>query len=244
VAGKAKRNGHIDGAEGKRDSRGMMVKALLRALPQIFHPAARAVLARSLGLTLVIFVVLGVGIWFGLGWLFAWMGWGEDGLAGAAVAAVVTVLTAWLLFRAVAMAVLGLFSDAIVIAVEQDSYPQAAAQARTLSMTAGMRFALRSVLRTVGWNLVALPFYIALLVTGIGTLALFLALNGHLLGRDLADMVEGRHPELPAIPHGTRWAMGLVSALLFLVPVANLLAPILSAAMAVHVLHGRRERTA
>ncbi|HEX7782811.1 MAG TPA: EI24 domain-containing protein [Sphingobium sp.] len=224
----------------------MIVKALFRALPQIFHPAARAVLAKSLGLTLLIFAALGVGVWFGLRFLFVWMGWGEGGLAGAAAAVVVvvTILVAWLLFRAVAMAVLGLFSDAIVIAVERESYPAAAAQARDLSVAAGLRFALRSVARTIGWNLVALPLYIALLVTGVGTLALFLALNGHLLGRDLADMVEGRHPELPAIPHGTRWAMGLVSALLFLVPVANLLAPILSAAMAVHVLHGQRERTA
>lgn len=222
----------------------MIVKALFRALPQIFHPAARAVLAKSLGLTLLIFAALGVGVWFGLRYGFVWMGWGEGGLAGAAAAVVVTILVAWLLFRAVAMAVLGLFSDAIVIAVERESYPASAAQARDLSVAAGLRFALRSVARTIGWNLLALPFYIALLVTGVGTLALFLALNGHLLGRDLADMVEGRHPELPAIPHGTRWAMGLVSALLFLVPVANLLAPILSAAMAVHVLHGQRERTA
>lgn len=222
----------------------MIVKALFRALPQIFHPAARAVLAKSLGLTLLLFAVLGVGVWFGLRYVFVWMGWGEGGLAGAAAAVVVTVLVAWLLFRAVAMAVLGLFSDAIVIAVEQESYPSSAAQARDLSMAVGLRFALRSLTRTIGWNLVALPFYIALLVTGVGTLALFLALNGHLLGRDLADMVEGRHPELPAIPHGTRWAMGLVSALMFLVPVANLLAPILSAAMAVHVLHGQQERTA
>ncbi|WP_070157696.1 EI24 domain-containing protein [Sphingobium phenoxybenzoativorans] len=222
----------------------MIVKALFRALPQIFHPATRAVLAKSLGLTLLIFVALGAAVGFGLRYFFLWMGWSEGGLAGAAAAVVIVVLTAWLLFRAVAMAVLGLFSDAIVIAVEQESYPQAAAGARTLSMAAGMRFALRSVIRTVGWNLLALPLYIALLVTGVGTLALFLALNGHLLGKDLADMVEGRHPELPAIPHGTRWAMGIVSALLFLIPVANLLAPIWSAAMAVHVLHGRRERTA
>jgi uncharacterized protein involved in cysteine biosynthesis len=37
--------------------------------------------------------------------------------------------------------------------------------------------------------------------------------------------------------------MGLVSALLFLVPVANLLAPIFSAAMAVHMLLGRKTKS-
>jgi uncharacterized protein involved in cysteine biosynthesis len=221
----------------------MIAKALFRALPQIFHPAARAVLVKSLGLTLLIFAVLGAGVWLGLRTLFAWMGWSDGGgLAQAAAATVIAFAAMWLLFRAVAMAVLGLFSDAIVVAVEAESYPVAAAKARPVAFTAGIRIALRSLIRALGWNLAALPFYIALLVTGVGTLALFLILNAHLLGRDLADMVEGRHPDMPPIPKATRWAMGLVSALLFLVPVANLLAPIWSAAMAVHVLHGRRER--
>jgi uncharacterized protein involved in cysteine biosynthesis len=37
--------------------------------------------------------------------------------------------------------------------------------------------------------------------------------------------------------------MGLVSALLFLLPFINLLAPIWSAAMAVHMLHGVRSKS-
>lgn len=221
----------------------MIVSALLRALPQIFRPAALSVLGKSLALTLLLFVVLGVGVWFGLDALFAWMGWASGGFAEAAGAAVIAVLAGWFLFRVIAIAVLGLFSDAIVVAVERESYPEAAASARPVSWGGGLRFALRSLGRNIGWNLIALPFYILLLVTGVGTLALFLIVNAHLLGRDLSDMVAPRHPDMPAIPKGQRWAMGFVSALLFMVPVANLLAPILSAAMAVHVLHGKRERT-
>ena len=83
----------------------------------------------------------------------------------------------------------------------------------------------------------------ALLVTGVGTIGLFLALNAILLGRDMADMVQPRHPALPPLPRGGRWLMGLVSALLFLVPLVNLLAPIFSAAMAVHMLLGRKTRS-
>jgi CysZ protein len=221
----------------------MIVSALLRALPQIFRPAAMSVLGKSLALTLLLFVVLGVGVWFGLDAFFAWMGWTSGGLAEAAGAALIVIAAGWFLFRVIAIAVLGLFSDAIVVAVERDSYPDAAASARPVSMAGGLRFALRSLGRNVGWNLIALPFYILLLVTGVGTLALILIVNAYLLGRDLSEMVEPRHPDLPPIPRSRRWAMGFVSALLFLVPVANLLAPILSAAMAVHVLHGRRERT-
>lgn len=99
-------------------------------------------------------------------------------------------------------------------------------------------------MRTIGWNLLALPAYILLLATGVGTIGLFLTLNAYLLGRDLADMVEPRHPDLPPMARLDRWLMGLVSALLFLVPLVNLLAPIWSAAMAVHMLHGARRKPA
>lgn len=220
----------------------MILTALWRALPQVFHPAARWVLVKSLALTFLLFVALGFATWWGLQFFFQWIGWGEEGMARAAAAGVIAVATGWLLFRIVAIAALGFFSDAIVVAVEKESYPGAAATARPMSWASGTAFAMRSLGRNLGWNLVALPFYIALLLTGVGTLALILAVNAYLLGRDLADMVEGRHPDIPPIPTLRRWTMGFVSALMFLVPVANLLAPILSAAMAVHVLHGPRER--
>jgi len=38
---------------------------------------------------------------------------------------------------------------------------------------------------------------------------------------------------------GKRMQTGLVAAVLFVIPASNLLAPILSAAMAAHMLHGR-----
>ena len=223
----------------------MILSAALRAFPQIFRPAARAVLLKSLALTLLIFSGLGIGLWFGIHRLFAWMGWTGAGgsMAQAAAATILTVAAAWLLFRTVAIAVLGLFGDQVVEAVERESYPHAAALARPVSFARGLKLALRSVVRAIGWNLVALPFYIALMVTGVGTLALLLGVNAYLLGRDLAEMVEPRHPDLPPVSAATRMAMGFVSALMFFIPIANLLAPIWSAAMAVHILHGRKGKT-
>ncbi|MDF0542583.1 EI24 domain-containing protein [Sphingobium sp. H39-3-25] len=219
----------------------MIAKALWRALPQIFHPAARAVLFKSMALTLIVFAGAGVLAWLGLRAFFIWIGWEGTGssLAQAAGAAAMAILIGWLLFRTVATIMVGLFSDAVVVAVERESYPGAARTARPVTFAAGAGLALRSVGRNLGWNFLALPFYIALLVTGVGTMLLFLAVNAYVAGRDLADMVESRHPDLHAIPPRARWLMGLVSALLFLVPVVNLLAPIWSAAMAVHILHGR-----
>ncbi|MDX3901282.1 MAG: EI24 domain-containing protein [Sphingobium sp.] len=215
----------------------MVLIALFRSLPQIFHPAARAVLGRTLLVTLLLFIALGAALWWGLHGALALAGWTPGGMAEAAASGLLTLLSAWLLFRAVAMAVMGLFADAVVVAVESESYPAAAARARPVGFARSLRFALASLTRAILVNLIALPVYIALLVTGVGTVLLFLLLNAWLLGRDMADMVEPRHPDLPPIARGDRWLMGLASALLFLLPVVNLLAPIWSAAMAVHMLH-------
>lgn len=226
----------------------MVLTAALRAFPLIFHSAARRLLVKTLLLTLLLFGLLGVALWAGLHAARVHLGWMTQGAGGgmaeAAATALAMVALAWLLFRAIAMAVMGFFADDIIAAVEGDSYPAFAQSARPVGVAASLRIAIASFLRTIGWNLLALPAYILLLVTGVGTIGLFLLLNAYLLGRDMADMVEPRHPALPPIPRGSRWLMGLVSALLFLIPLVNLLAPVWSAAMAVHVLLGVRRKSA
>jgi uncharacterized protein involved in cysteine biosynthesis len=218
----------------------MILTAALRAFPSIFHGAALRLMVKTLLLTLLLFAGLAAALWTGFHALRLHWGWGGGGLGEATATALIMIAAGWLLFRATAMAVMGLFADDIIEAVERDDYPQVAA--RPVGWARSLRFALASLVRTIGWNLVALPAYGLLLVTGVGTIGLFLALNAYLLGRDMADMVEPRHPALPPITRGSRWLMGLVSALIFLVPVANLLAPIFSAAMAVHMLLGRKTK--
>lgn len=219
----------------------MVLTAALRAFPSIFHGAALRLLIKTIILTLLLFAGLASAFWFGFHALRLHFGWGGGGYGEATATALLMVASGWLLFRATAMAVMGLFADDIIEAVERDDYPHVTA--RPVGWARSLRFACRSVARTIGWNLLALPAYILLLVTGVGTIGLFLALNAYLLGRDMADMVEPRHPTLPPLSRSSRWLMGLVSALLFLVPVANLLAPIFSAAMAVHMLLGRKTKT-
>ena len=91
-----------------------------------------------------------------------------------------------------------------------------------------------------------LPAYIALLFTAVGPALLFFAANAWLLGRDLGDMVAVRHMDAAALPawraatRGRRTALGAVAAGLFAVPIVNLLAPIVSAALATHLFHGSR----
>ena len=215
------------------------VHAFLLALRDLPSPRVIRILAQSLALTLLIFAAAGAAIFFGVRWALAhwrWLDGASLDMAGVLIA-LALVAGSWLLFRAVAIVVVGLFADAIVADVEGRHYPAAASRAIDVGWRQNIALALASLGRLIGGNLLALPLYIVLLVTGIGTPILALAVNALLLGRDLEAMVLARHPDRPRFDRPTRWSLGLLSAASFVVPVANLLAPILSAAMAVHLLH-------
>lgn len=217
------------------------VHAFLLALRDLPQPRVLRVLAQSLALTLLLLAAAGAAIFWSARCVLAhwqWLGEAEQDVAGLLV--VVAILAgSWLLFRAVAIVVVGLFADGIVADVEGRHYPAAAARAVDVGWRQNIRLALASLVRLVGGNLLALPVYILLLVTGIGTPIFALFVNALLLGRDLEAMVLARHPDRPPLDRPARWSLGLLSAASFMVPVANLLAPILSAAMAVHMLHLR-----
>jgi CysZ protein len=223
-----------------------MIRAFLLSVAQLADPAVLRVLATSLGVTCALFAVLGAGAWWALDALLAaWASGVRGGGTLAGVAAIMlAVLAGWLLFRAVAVLVLGLFGDAIVAAVERRHYPDA--RARAVPLARSLRMGLGPVARVVGVNLLLAPAYLALLATGVGTAALFFVVNAWLLGRDLGDMVAARHLP-PATMRGwrrataaRRFVLGLAGTGLFVVPGVNILAPVLGAAMATHLYHGRR----
>ena len=105
------------------------------------------------------------------------------------------------------------------------------------------RIALGGAGRAILANLIALPFALALLFTAIGPAVVFWAVNAWLLGRELVDMVWLRHRPAPGAPapvgKAERFLLGGAVAALFMVPFANLLAPVLGAAAATHLVHGR-----
>ena len=220
-----------------------MVTAFALSLGQIGDRRILAVVAKSIAVTLAVFAGLGIAVWWGTrAALAAWVDSTSGGLA-AAVAIVVTALALWLLFRAVGIAVIGLFADEVVDAVEARHYPLARASARRVGLARAAAMGARSALRVVIVNLVMLPVYIALLVTGVGTAAAFFLVNGWLLGRDLGDMVASRHLDDAAMrgwrraTGARRFLLGLAVTGLFVVPLVNILAPVLGAAMATHLYH-------
>lgn len=229
-----------------------MIQAFLLSLGQLTDRPILTVLLKSLLVTVLLFAAAGTGFWFAMNALAAatapLLGVGEAGSALAGLATLVLLVLAWwLLFRAIAVAVIGVFADEVVAAVEAKHYPAAHAAARDLPFARSAAMGVGSALRTVGVNLLLVPLYLLLLVTGIGTAAAFFLVNSWLLGRDLGDMVAARHmppAELPEWRRRTsiqRFLLGAISTALFLVPLLNLVAPVLGAAIATHAFHRRRE---
>ena len=224
--------------------------SLLLALGQLADPKVLAILLKSLVVTLLLFALVAWGGWYALDWLLAQAGFedslfnGAGGLRGLA-SLLLAVVGLWLAWRIVALGVINFFADEVVQAVERRHYPHAASQARDLPVGEQLSTSLKAALRALVVNLVALPFALALLFTGVGTALLFWLVNALLVGRELQDMVWLRHRRSAADPspvgRGERFLLGGVIAAMLALPLVNLLAPLLGAAAATHLIH-RKDR--
>lgn len=217
-----------------------LLRAFALAIGQLRDPAILRVLGKSLLATLAIFALLGVALWRGLGALLESYAARYAELGGA-IAVVLAVLGGWLLFRVVALAVLQFFADDVVRAVERRHYPAAAA-VPDAPFRRELAASTRGLARAVAVNAVVLPAALLLLVTGVGAALLLWAANAWLLGRELTEMVWLRHRRddaVPPIDGAARFALGGMVAALLAIPFVNLIAPILGAAAATHLVHRR-----
>jgi uncharacterized protein involved in cysteine biosynthesis len=228
-----------------------MIRAFLLALDDMGDWRILGILGRSLLVTLLIFVALGFVLAFALKGFDPCALWSDEdscllGASGSGFGAfLLTALGLWFLFPAVAIGVISAYMDRIVAAVEARRYPEALVSARPLGVARGAWLGLRSSGRVLLYNLIALPFYLLLLVTGIGTVILFVAVNGVAFGRDLGEMVAARHLDRAGTKawlrttRADRALMGVIVTGVFLLPIVNLLAPVLGAAMATEYFHRR-----
>ena len=216
-----------------------MLAALPLALADLFDRRLLPIWLKSLMATVLAVAALGVAGFFGLRALVQRLIANSD--FAEVIGGLIALLGAWLLWRIVALAVLQFFADEVVQAIEARDYPAHAAHARPLGWRAELRRAAGSAGRALVYNLLALPFAVALLLTGVGAPLVFIAVNAVLLGRELQDMVWLRHGAAlnaaAPLSRAERLALGGVTALLLTVPVINFAAPFLGAACAVHLIH-------
>lgn len=212
--------------------------AIAAAIGQLGDRAVVAVLVKSIAITLAVFVAAGAGLYFALAG--AGQRFGVDaGWAGVATALLVPVAM-WLLFRIVALAVLQFFADEVVAAVEARHYPALAGEARPLPLRREVTLASRGLMRALGYNLLALPVAGVLVFTAIGPGLVFLAVNAVLLGRECTDMAWLRHcrgaENANPVSRPEQVLLGGTVAGMMLVPLLNLLAPVIGAAAGTHLV--------
>lgn len=210
----------------------------LRALAQIDDPVFVGVILRSLAWALAAFVALAAAVAWGAEAAaaghrtWAW-------IAGLAGSIGVAVLAVWL-FLPLAAVIATLFVDRVADAVERRFYP-GLPPAHPASLAAQTWDGCMLGLRVLALQVVGL--LLALLVPGLGLLLGWL-ISAWAIGRGLFMVVAMRRMERGAATaayHRARAsavAQGGLMAAAGLVPLLNLLVPVLGTAAMVHVLHG------
>lgn len=213
-----------------------MIRALLLGLRQLADPSVQRLLLRCVLLALATFLVLIGAVAALLFWLdLTGITWLDPVLATAGSIAVLVL--AWLLFPVTVSLILSLFAEDVVELVERRHYPELPS-APGMSLGAQMGTSARFLLVALPLNLLALPLY---LIPG-ANLMIYLALNGYLLGREYFELVAGQR--LPAREvtrqrrgqRGRLWLAGAAIALMLMIPVFNLVAPVVAIAFMVHLV--------
>lgn len=224
----------------------MLIQAALAALRQTFSPPLRAILWKSLGLTLGILLL----VWIGLTRLIQWFQASHpiaqaypllDSLAYLLAGFGLFVALAYVM-PAVSILVAGFFLDDAAAIVERTDFP-GDPPGRAMPWGTAMLYALRFAGLTLLINLAALVVFF---VPVIG-LAAFFAANAYLLAREYFEMAAARFRPLPEAAamrrrfSPTTLAGGCLLAGMMVVPVVNLLTPLFGIALMVHV-HKRLAR--
>lgn len=204
------------------------------AIAQLGDRAFRRPLVLGLALAVLVFVVLWAGVWlvlthtqlFAIHWL---------NTVVAALGELAALGLAYILYPGVAGAMMSLFLDQAIEAVERRHYPHLPPP-RRLGVGEQVISALRLLVLTIVLNLLVLPLY---LVPAINLLV-FYGLNGYILGREYFETVASRRADPSGVRQlwrahrATAMAMGAVIAFLSTLPVINLVAPLLGVAAMVH----------
>lgn len=217
------------------------------SIPELLRRTAKSALARD-QMPLVFGSVAASAaavslIWLGSAALIRWLGesivtwvWLMrllEGVAGAMIA--------WMIFPLILPAVISIFINAICARIEKNEYPQEP-QGEDMAFLPELWMDVKFALYALFLNILVLPLY---LIPGINLL-LYYVMNGLLLGKQYFLMVARRHHDRPALKllmrnqSKTLFIYGLLIVGFSTIPMLNLFAPLLSAALMVHVFHSIR----
>jgi uncharacterized protein involved in cysteine biosynthesis len=235
-----------------------MFDAAFKALQQLFSPAFRSVLIKSMLLAIVTIIVVGIGLYKFLDWLTVSGGLWAEGALGpkshgplswviwvASIASALGIVVGGIFLMPAVTAFVGsFFVDEIAELTEREYYP-ADPVGKALPLDRSLFEGIKTALLAILIYLIALPF---ILFAGIGFLILFVA-AAWLLSREYFELAAMRFRP-PAEAKAFRKAnqasvftAGLLIAAFVSIPIVNLATPLFGMAMMVHMnkrLSGRR----
>ena len=212
-----------------------MIDAALAAAAEIFTPPFRAVLGKTLGITVLLLTFCAVGL-DRLAMAYLATPWGWVSTIIQVVAGLGLVVAAAVLVTPVSLVVAGFFFDELADQVESD-LAGPAGRGRPLPIGEATLIGLKFGLVSLAVNLAAL---LLLLVPGINAVAFFGA-NAYLIGRGFFELAALRYRSLAEVRtlrrrHSLRiFGAGCLCAALASVPVLNLLTPLFATALLVRV---------
>jgi CysZ protein len=214
-----------------------MFASLGRAARLIFDPAFTGILAKAVGLTILLFAAALALSEYGLS-LLPVLGnpWVNRALEW--LTPLLFLFGGVVLGPPVAALFASLFLDQVAAHIEARDYPDDPARPASFAVT--LRAGLKLAALIVGVNLALLPVDIEL--PGLGEV-FNLAANGWLLGREYFELAALRHMDLDEasrlrlVHRGTVWLSGTLIALASMVPLLNLAAPLFGTALMVHLFH-------
>jgi uncharacterized protein involved in cysteine biosynthesis len=211
------------------------------------EPFAWWVLLAGLVGTVLVFAGIACLAWWlidGLDWLqqgwFAKTRWDEWLLSG--VGSILVLVVGWFTFPIIVTAMCGVFLEPLADRIERRHYPTAPTP-RQVPLSEQIHSSLRVLLRGIGWNLLALPFYFIPVLNVL----VYTMLNSFLLSREYFQVVAVRHvslaeaKDLYRVHRKGMLRGGLTLALLFIIPGVNLCAPLLATAWMVHRVWRRED---
>jgi uncharacterized protein involved in cysteine biosynthesis len=226
-----------------RKKGGTLIGAFIKAVDQILDPKVRRIVWIALATAVAVFILLWTLVgsllintdFFSIGLLEVAIDW----LGGLAVGALTC-----LLFPSAISVVIGFFLEDIANAVERKHYPDLA-PANAISCANTVLTTLRFLAIMLFLNILMLPF----LLTGPFFPFVFYSINGYLLGREYFEIVAFRRTgpsEAKALrqKHAFQlFLVGIFVAFMLTVPIVNLLAPIITTGMMVHLFEDFSHRT-
>lgn len=224
----------------------LMISNFLKTFRQINDPKILKALVVATLLTLlsiVLAVTLGVAVLDNILDIFSntlqsWFGKGEGWFRGIAqfMGGTLVLIISYFFFTGIHGAFVGIFIDDILDSIQQKHYPTIPWE-KAPSFLTSLSFSLRLLILTVLLNLIASPLLIlGWFIPPVG-LTLQILLNGYLLGKEYGQLVEFRiSPSASLKPTPKYFSNGIIASSIWIIPILNLVAPIL---LIGSVLHSR-----